>query len=168
MSCVLPVGWVGCRGSPSGGVLNRCSKVDPGSLASMVRAKLGSDPQLARFAGSLERLLSLLCGLSNELGAVGAVFFGSLVDPERMPRRESDIDVVVIAERGDAHEALARAVPEVVRLKRLPSGEIDAHTQLLDVEWGVLWHVITARPGREGEKLGLIEGPCFLVEPCSH
>ncbi|MEB3852212.1 MAG: hypothetical protein LRS49_06520 [Desulfurococcales archaeon] len=114
-----------------------------------------------RLASSLSRLLRLLSAVAGELGVEEVIIYGSLADPGRPLRVDSDVDVLVVARRGDAHGALAKLVPEVVRLKRLPGGGVDAHTQLIDYPNAVLWHVVTARPGRLGEKLP--GGPCLSV-----
>jgi len=143
----------------------RCGRASLGEVLTSLEERL--PPELAqRFTSSLRRLLETLESLEGRGVRIHAlVLFGSIIDPSRRIRRDSDIDFLIVYEGVDPMKLMAEVVPEVVRLKRLPDGSIDAHTQLLDVANGVAWHPITAKPSEVEEKLGSIDGPCTLLEP---
>ncbi len=141
----------------------RCRAASLGDVIRELRERL--PPELAdRYASSLERLASLLAEAGRHGSRIlGVALFGSIVDPSKKLRRDSDIDVLIVYEGRDPTSVIGEQAPSVVRLKRLPDGSIDAHTQYLDVENGVLWHPITAKPGELGEKLGFVKSPCVVL-----
>lgn len=143
--------------------LKRCRAVAPGEAVEALRARRG--PHAVRMAESLEALLGEISSMQGRGVRVDyVVIFGSAVDPLRELRVDSDIDVIIVASKGSPLRVLAQRYPEVVRLKRLPDGSIDAHTQLLDPVHGVAWHVIEARPSDVGEKLEYVRGPCLVIK----
>ena len=150
----------------------RCRGVDAAGGRSCARVEWGDVERLAarsappgagdRFVGAVRLLRRVVAELRGRgVRVAGLVFFGSLVKGGM--RLDSDVDVLLVYEGGvDVEGLLGGLLPRVVRLKRIPGG-VDAHTQYLDVEDGVLLHIIPVEAGRLGERLEYVDGPCVAV-----